>query len=118
MVENPERPDHLTYSDHLDKLCPETHDEETDDVSGDDDSNAYDDGWSDNDDDENYPTGYDEDVHDILDDEMAQINGFLFKLFEHKSGKDHRPRYNWIKQPDLYNEFKFNFSSGKTSLQL
>lgn len=118
LVENPERPDHLTYSDHLDKLCPETHDEETDDVSGDDDSNAYDDyvndvddGWSDNDDDENYPTGYDEDIHDILDDEMAQINGFLFKLFEHKSGKDHRPRYNWIKQPDLYNEFKFNFSS-------
>ena len=49
---------------------------------------------------------------------MAQINGFLSKLFEHKSGKDHRPRYNWIKQPDLYNEFKFNFSSGKTSLQL
>ena len=88
------------------------------DADDDDDSGDYND--DDNDDDDFF---LDENVGDTFDDDVIRflsmdflgssnlLNGMLRGL---ERGRQHCPRVNWLKEPDLYKEFDFNPPSGKT----
>lgn len=96
-------------------------DSDRDDYDGSGDYNDDDD----DDDDDHFLDENDEDVEDTFDDDVARFQsmGFLGASnllsgmrrghYHWGRGRQHCPRVNWLKQPDLYKEFAFNPTSGR-----
>lgn len=93
-------------------------DSERDDYDGSGDFND-----DDNDDDDYLLDENDDDVEDTFEDDVVRrfqsmdivsssnlLNGMRRGV---KRGRQHCPRVNWLKEPDLYKEFDFNPPSGK-----
>lgn len=124
----------------MDDICTDDDNEDTNDdiyFDDDDDSSGGDseidsdrddyDGSGDynDDDDDHFLDENDEDVEDTFDDDVARFQsmGFLGASnllsgmrrghYHWGRGRQHCPRVNWLKQPDLYKEFAFNPTSGR-----
>ena len=113
--------DEVDFDDDDDNIRSSGDSDMDSDADDDDDNGDYND--DDNDDDDFFLDENDENLGDTFDDDVVRflsmdflgssnlLNGMLRGL---ERGRQHCPRVNWLKEPDLYKEFDFNPPSGKT----